>query len=74
VDISPHVELNIVSNDGNEPVFSQWTCVPARTASGTASQDNPYPDKRITLKQHSNGKWVVSVVVQEADPDSGVPE
>ncbi len=72
VDISPHVELNIVSSDGREPSFSQWECVPPRTEAGEASEDNPYPDRRITLRLRDDGQWVVAIVVQEADPERGV--
>ena len=74
VDISPHVELNPVTDDGDEPSFSDWECVPAYTPDGEVTEENPYPNKRISLRLRDDNKWVVVVVVQEADEEQGLEE
>ena len=74
VDISPHVELNIVSIDGEDPDFTEWELIPERTKRGEAGPDNPYPDKRLALRMRDDGKWVVVLVLQEADEEQGIEE
>lgn len=74
VDITPHVELNPVTDDGSSPSFSDWECVPAYTPDGEVTEENPYPNKRISLRLRDDNKWVVVVVVQEADEEQGLDE
>lgn len=69
VDISPHVELNPVSVGGGKPIFTDWECMPPRTPDGDASEDNPHPNKRLSLRMRDDGKWVVVLVLQEADEE-----
>lgn len=74
VDISPHVELNPVAVDGSAPEFTEWDCMPPRTREGEPTDENPYPDKRISMRLRDDGKWVVVLVLQEADPEQGIEE
>lgn len=67
VDISPYIELCPVTSDGSLASFSEWICSPGYTPPGEVSDDNPYPNKRLTLKLRDDGKWVVAVVIQEAE-------
>lgn len=74
VDISPHVELNPVTDDGGEPLFTDWECIPERTPDGEVTEENPYPNKRISLRLRDDNKWVVVVVTQEADEEHELEE
>ena len=74
IDITPHVELVPVADDGGEPMFSDWECIPSHTPGGQVSDENPYPNKPIVLRLRDDGQWVVSVVVQDAYPELGIEQ
>lgn len=70
VDITPHVELNPVTTDDAEPIFSDWTITPRTTPVIPSSQNLvDIPSKRLVARQRDDGKWVVCVVVQEPDEE-----
>lgn len=48
--------------------------MPPRTREGEPTDENPYPDKRISMRLRDDGKWVVVLVLQEADPEQGIEE